>query len=165
MMGVSRTSIVLLLFIVYLFCDHAVQAKFRGAKPKAIPSLSADGGVMDTISGVWLVSSAVVPCRKYITIPSITQETPAFMNTGLADGRIDAKGGGRGTRRTKAGLLPWWVRKRLQEQAGNKRESIDKQLYKSSRKGKKTLHKNVQVRSLCNFVELSLNPACWPRKT
>ena len=51
----------------------------------------------------------------------------------------------KGVRRTKGGLLPWWVRKRLQEQTEIKEVAADKKLYKSSRKKDKTQPKNVQV--------------------
>ncbi len=54
----------------------------------------------------------------------------------------------KGVRRTKGGLLPWWVRKRLQEQeqTGTDEGAVDKKLSKNAKKKPKTLHKNVEVR-------------------
>ncbi|EIE25563.1 hypothetical protein COCSUDRAFT_40771 [Coccomyxa subellipsoidea C-169] len=103
-MGAIR--IIALLLLCFLILDttiiHSVKARFRGAQPKKIPSLAADGGVVEPIAGV---------------------------------------------RRTKGGLLPWWVRKRLQEQeqTGTDEGAVDKKLSRNAKKKAKTLHKNVEI--------------------
>ena len=48
-----RCAIIVVLCIVILdsLPHQAVEAKFRGAKPKKIPSLSVDGGVVNPNAG------------------------------------------------------------------------------------------------------------------
>ena len=52
---------------------------------------------------------------------------------------------GRVARRTKGGLLPWWVRKRLQEQTGTTDGVVEAKLSKPRRNEEKSRLKNVQV--------------------
>ncbi|CAL8460760.1 g291 [Coccomyxa elongata] len=111
-------AVVVLCIVTFDSIAHqAVEAKFRGAKPKKIPSLSVDGGVVDP-------------------------------NAGGGDGQKNPTVSGRVARRTKGGLLPWWVRKRLQEQTGTKEGVVDTKLFKAGRERGKTRLKNVQIMRL-----------------
>ncbi len=67
------------------------------------------------------------------------------LNAGGGDGRKKPTVSGRVARRTKGGLLPWWVRKRLQEQTGTEGGVVDTKLYQAGRERKEPRLKNVQV--------------------
>ncbi|BDA41811.1 hypothetical protein COCOBI_02-6050 [Coccomyxa sp. Obi] len=108
-------ALVVLCIVTFDSLAHlGAEAKFRGAKPKKIPLLSDDGGVVDP-------------------------------NKGGADGQQNPTVSGRIARRTKGGLLPWWVRKRLQEQTGTKDGVVDTSLSKPARKRENSRLKNVQI--------------------
>ncbi|KAK9908949.1 hypothetical protein WJX75_005067 [Coccomyxa subellipsoidea] len=78
MRAIRSTAVLLLCLVITDIITHqSVQARFRGAQPKQIPSLAADGGLVNPNAGATVQ-------RKDANVP-------------------------KGVRRTKGGLLPWWI--------------------------------------------------------
>ena len=148
----QRTALVLLFLLSndrMLF--PLVAATFRGAKPKPIPSLSKDGHIVEEQITGGVASRMHEEEVNHISAESM-QKSSLLLCAGPQQQVILEKiAPGKGVRRMKGGLLPWWVRKRLQEKGSPTDASLASstnsiRLYQSGSRSKaKTLNKDVQV--------------------
>ena len=177
-----------LLLALQLTQPQYALAKFRGAIQKPIPKVGNDGGMVYSVSGIiadldnmsgealqhrfeshrCILDASMctrdlcyqLQCSIFRKVGSATSAGQALCAEATSELALtDAGGKRRSVKRTKGGLLPWWVRKRLQESsepgpdASSEQGSTPKRLHTSVEVGASPLLSFSQLASCILILE------------